>query len=87
MKYYKHLSLFDVQKLILRKNSFVEQHRTICGYNVRIYINGIKNNVKGPSFVDGAYKYYALNNIYIGTNTKFKTNKDWKRYVKLVAFI
>lgn len=81
MKYYKYSDYIDMN----RDSKYCEQE----GDTIWFFLNHEHHNEKGPAWIDNDGKSYWLNNFcYADINDdKFKSNKEWRRYCKLLVFI
>lgn len=85
MKYYK-LYKTGLLEYILKSNKLVcysEEDR------VYFFKNHLSHNLKYCSFKNYKFNYsiYYLNNNFIGDERRFKSNKEWRKHLKLLAFI
>lgn len=91
MKYYKHdkaafnnLDMY-VSNIFDRKINYCVQY-----YNKNVGFYNTKVQYKRASFFyhnKNPYKNFWLNGEIVGNEKMFKSNKEWRKYIKLLVFL
>lgn len=92
MKYYK-IKSYDSSII---KNKILSMYHEEDDNDIVVRVSGDWHNTKGPAWIDSHNnKEYWLNNIFVGYDRQrefgeyniFKSNKEFSKYVKLLAFL
>lgn len=84
MKYYKSSISFSYFADIIKYNiTCVHQNSTKSIY---MYKNGKNHSKKYPA-ISGFNYFFWLNGVYVGNENNFKSNKDYRKYIKLLMFL
>lgn len=90
MKYYKDndLNYFTFYKSLSKGIKFCHYGADQC---LRIREKGVQHNLKGPTNIFFYHLnvnnvLYFIHNQFVGNHNKFKSNKEFRKYTKLLVF-